>query len=43
MSAGEGTLAFTHGARNGTIDSKHTVLFRLPNGEVRSIKVEKDS
>ncbi|KAG9314112.1 Gcd10p-domain-containing protein [Chiua virens] len=29
--------------RHTTIDSKHTVLFKLPNGEVRSIKVEKDS
>ncbi|KAF8560095.1 Gcd10p-domain-containing protein [Imleria badia] len=33
----------THGARSATINSNHTVLFRLPNGEVRSIKVEKDS
>lgn len=29
--------------RNSTIQHGHTVLFKLPNGEVRSIKVEKDS
>ncbi|KAH0838075.1 Gcd10p-domain-containing protein [Lanmaoa asiatica] len=43
MSAGESAPTSTHGARNGTINSKHTVLFKLPNGEVRSIKVERDS
>ncbi|KAI9570312.1 Gcd10p-domain-containing protein [Boletus coccyginus] len=32
-----------HGARNATINSNHTVLFRLPSGEVRGIKVERDS
>ncbi|KAN0100372.1 Gcd10p family domain containing protein [Tylopilus felleus] len=29
--------------RKAVINVNHTVLFRLPNGEVRSIKVEKDS
>lgn len=32
-----------HLRRNSTIQHGHNVLFRLPNGEVRSIKVEKDS
>ncbi|KAI6120657.1 Gcd10p-domain-containing protein [Pisolithus croceorrhizus] len=32
-----------HLRRNSTIQHGHTVLFKLPNGEVRSTKVEKDS
>lgn len=32
-----------HLRRNSTIQHGHNVLFKLPNGEVRSIKVEKDS
>ncbi|KAG6380931.1 Gcd10p-domain-containing protein [Boletus reticuloceps] len=43
MSASESTPISTRSARNTTIDYNHTVLFRLPNSEVRSIKVEKDS
>ncbi|KAF8445648.1 Gcd10p-domain-containing protein [Boletus edulis BED1] len=43
MSASESTPIPTRSARNTTIDYNHTVLFRLPNSEVRGIKVEKDS
>lgn len=32
-----------HLHRNSDIQHGHTVLFKLPNGEVRGIKVEKDS
>ncbi|KAI6047888.1 Gcd10p family-domain-containing protein [Pisolithus marmoratus] len=32
-----------HLRRSSTIQHGHNVLFKLPNGEVRSIKVEKDS
>ncbi|KAF8846096.1 Gcd10p-domain-containing protein [Paxillus ammoniavirescens] len=43
MNAAESTSVSGHGGRNDTISFGHTVLLRLPNGEVRSIKVEKDS
>ncbi|KIJ66228.1 hypothetical protein HYDPIDRAFT_174382 [Hydnomerulius pinastri MD-312] len=42
MNAGEGTSVSAYGGRNVTIKSGHTVLFKLPNGEVRGIKVDKD-
>lgn len=29
--------------RNNNIQHGHTLLFKLPNGDVRGIKVEKDS
>ncbi|KAF9225523.1 Gcd10p-domain-containing protein [Gyrodon lividus] len=43
MSARKSTSVSGHGGRNDTISFGHMVLFRLPNGEVRSIKVDKDS
>ncbi|KAF9245843.1 Gcd10p-domain-containing protein [Melanogaster broomeanus] len=43
MNAGEGTSVSGRGGRNDKISSGHTVLFKLPKGEVRGIKVDKDS
>jgi len=37
----EGSASHLH--RNDNIQHGHTLLFKLPNGEVRGIKVEKDS
>lgn len=42
-STGASTSETHTGNKAATIQSGHTVLLKLPNGDIRSVKVEKDS